>query len=345
MVRYMRILVLLVLLVSSIFGLAQPARAQDGFTASVKFTFEGSQPFGAVEAAISDSPVGQIPVSYAVQFKNYYPKYFSQAYHPAINVYSVNTVQSMTWARDNDWSATIDALETLLDQKPDLSVDNKDQIPPFMPPVPASGVIFGQYSYVKTETVIGYRYVAFYTQAAMLPDAKSLRYMFQGLTTDSQYLISASFPIYTAFLPKDADMNVPDEATMNKAVAEIEKQLATAVDAKTFTPSLATIDKVVGSLTVQAGGSMVPTKPCENSPETRLSVGIKGRVTPGDANSLRVSPDGDKLGLIPAGGVFDILDGPQCSVNGITYWKVNYQGKIGWTAEGKDNDYYLEPVK
>jgi len=51
------------------------------------------------------------------------------------------------------------------------------------------------------------------------------------------------------------------------------------------------------------------------------------------------------VGSIPSGDTFDILEGPQCAaLNGTNYlwWKVNYYGVIGWTAEAGDGVYWLE---
>ena len=65
---------------------------------------------------------------------------------------------------------------------------------------------------------------------------------------------------------------------------------------------------------------------------------------PGRSNNLRSTPpSGTIMTTIPAGGVFAILDGPTCTNNGIAWWKVNYNGAVGWTAEGQFNVYWLEP--
>lgn len=38
-----------------------------------------------------------------------------------------------------------------------------------------------------------------------------------------------------------------------------------------------------------------------------------------------------------------MLAGPECS-GGFAWWQVRYGGQIGWTAEGGDGVYWLEPV-
>jgi hypothetical protein len=80
--------------------------------------------------------------------------------------------------------------------------------------------------------------------------------------------------------------------------------------------------------------------------QPRLGVGLTGRVTlyPNLPNTIRSTPGyGAKIGSIPAGGLFTVIGGPQC-ISGIYWWQVNYNGQIGWTAEGDGYyTYWLEP--
>lgn len=81
----------------------------------------------------------------------------------------------------------------------------------------------------------------------------------------------------------------------------------------------------------------------------RLTIGERGRVLPGPANLLRVSPNDlswrSIIGRIPADGVFTVQAGPYCGEEGRLWWYVNYQGVQGWTAEGENGTYWLEPVQ
>ncbi len=84
---------------------------------------------------------------------------------------------------------------------------------------------------------------------------------------------------------------------------------------------------------------------CQGAPVPRLYVGGQGRVTPGAPNRLRAQPNTTSavLANIPAGGVFSVIGGPNCG-GGYTWWQVNYNGIIGWTAEGTGSTYYVEPA-
>ncbi len=79
---------------------------------------------------------------------------------------------------------------------------------------------------------------------------------------------------------------------------------------------------------------------------TRLSVGQQARVIAGGLpNNLRAAPliGATRIGQIPPAGVFDVLDGPQCA-SGYRWWQVDYQGTIGWTADGDTDSTWLEPL-
>jgi hypothetical protein len=87
-----------------------------------------------------------------------------------------------------------------------------------------------------------------------------------------------------------------------------------------------------------------PPPACPLTP--RLSVGGYGRVTPGLPNTVRSGAGvygTVRIGQIPAGAVFVVLNGPNCAADGRWWWYVNYNGLIGWTAEGQGTTYWLEP--
>ncbi len=99
------------------------------------------------------------------------------------------------------------------------------------------------------------------------------------------------------------------------------------------------------------GQIVVPTRAqdvtsCPDSPPTRLENGIDGRVTPGSANRIRETPDtaGNILGSIPGGAAFNVLYDSVCG-DGYLWWRVAYQGIVGWTVEGIGEDYFVEPYQ
>lgn len=92
------------------------------------------------------------------------------------------------------------------------------------------------------------------------------------------------------------------------------------------------------------GECAIPRYECGILPP-RLTIGGQGYVEgDGFPNNLRSEPgeSGNLIGEIPAGAQFSVVDGPQCGSN-ISFWQVNYNGTIGWTAEGQGTSYYLVP--
>ncbi len=91
----------------------------------------------------------------------------------------------------------------------------------------------------------------------------------------------------------------------------------------------------------------VTSTTCSPTPRLTNTLGAVGRVTPGLPNKLRSLPSTSSastvIGQIPGGGVFNIVGGPQCA-EGSYWWQVNYNGTVGWTAEGQGSTYWLEPV-
>ena len=76
-----------------------------------------------------------------------------------------------------------------------------------------------------------------------------------------------------------------------------------------------------------------------------MVINATGQVTPGIPNNIRQAPGSSSkyVGEIPPGNLFTVLEGPTCA-SGMAWWKVNYNGMIGWTPEGQKGEYWIEPV-
>ncbi len=87
------------------------------------------------------------------------------------------------------------------------------------------------------------------------------------------------------------------------------------------------------------------TYSCPGTQPIRLTVGGQGRVTPGAPNKMRSGPSlsSPHIGSIPGGDIFNVTGGPHCA-DGYTWWKVNYNGQEGWTANGNTSEYWVEPA-
>lgn len=80
----------------------------------------------------------------------------------------------------------------------------------------------------------------------------------------------------------------------------------------------------------------------------RLSKGMEAQVIAGGLpNVMREQPGSSSqpLGQIPPQDSFVVLDGPRCTtLDKIVWWQINYNNLIGWTGEGQDGEYWLEPL-
>lgn len=84
---------------------------------------------------------------------------------------------------------------------------------------------------------------------------------------------------------------------------------------------------------------------CPDTLPSRLVAGGFAKVLPGGTNNIRLEPtiSGAAVGSIPSGSTFEVIRGPVCA-DGFAWWEVNYEGLIGWTAEGSGDTYWTEPM-
>ncbi len=87
---------------------------------------------------------------------------------------------------------------------------------------------------------------------------------------------------------------------------------------------------------------------CPNSPiPSRVSVGSGAIVEAGGvANRIRseASTTADIVGYMEPGQAFQVIGGPTCDPETlIRFWKVDFNGLQGWTAEGEGEEYYIAP--
>jgi WD40 repeat protein len=79
---------------------------------------------------------------------------------------------------------------------------------------------------------------------------------------------------------------------------------------------------------------------------TRLTSDITGYITPGLPVNLRADPNTTApiIAEIAAESVFEVLAGPSCDDQGYLWWQVSVDGQTGWMAEGRDGNYFVEPL-
>jgi uncharacterized protein YgiM (DUF1202 family) len=101
----------------------------------------------------------------------------------------------------------------------------------------------------------------------------------------------------------------------------------------------------LGLVAMTATPPPTPTAACPPAPASRLILRERARVSVSDPRPLNLRSGAgtanDVLAQIPAGGVFYVLEGPECSQN-YAWYRVDYRGIAGWIAEGDASAYYVE---
>ena len=92
--------------------------------------------------------------------------------------------------------------------------------------------------------------------------------------------------------------------------------------------------------------ALITPSNCTGFIASRLQIGGNGIVLPGDPNNIReeATSSSPVIGVIPAGATFAVIEGPVCA-DDLAWWNVNYEGTIGWTAEGVNSTYWLAPTE
>lgn len=85
---------------------------------------------------------------------------------------------------------------------------------------------------------------------------------------------------------------------------------------------------------------------CAGTASSYFAVGDRARLTPtGGRNRIRQTPsvNGVQVDFIELGGIMTLIDGPVCD-NSIIWWRVDWNGIRGWTAESAGGDVWFEAV-
>jgi hypothetical protein len=120
---------------------------------------------------------------------------------------------------------------------------------PFLPTFNAAQVFHAQYRVLPFASGGGIRYLTEYAQYFAPINNTDLFYTYQGLTNDGKYWLSAILPINNPILPADAS-NPPDSNNFESYISDMITQLNSQAS-DTFTPSLALLDELVSSITIQ----------------------------------------------------------------------------------------------
>lgn len=80
------------------------------------------------------------------------------------------------------------------------------------------------------------------------------------------------------------------------------------------------------------------------APPSRIERGQRARIIAEGGINVRAmpNPNADLMNIVATGNVVNVIDGPTCAF-GYAWYRITYQGILGWTAEGVGEFYWLEP--
>jgi hypothetical protein len=173
-----------------------------------------------------------------------------------------------------DVSAQVDALRTILDERPELAPGTADDGLPFLPVTPGNQLLQSRPVYVDTPTVSGVAYLTAFEQAGeggpldRFPlTSTSVLATFQGLSADGTWYVSVVQELETSLFPAE-----PSGRDVRRAAQDWDAYLAeslTSIDAASpgdFVPSLDAFDALVGSLDLSTTSPVEPSPSSEARP-------------------------------------------------------------------------------
>ena len=276
------------------------------------------------------------------------------SFEPVIRVYPVSELGVVA-------SSTAQQLKSLLAEQP----AGPPATLPLLPALPAGQVVHAGVRYLTFNGGSGVRLLTQFAQDSWPLHNEGLVYVFQGLTRDDRYYISAFLPVSASFLPDKVDDpdTVPDvdgvpypESSSNDFDADyaryqqaVTQRLESATPAE-LEPALHLLDALIESLQAGPAEQVSEDMPCVGAPPTRLRVDGFAYVEPEPPLPNNVRRDAGKdnplVGEIEAGGAMRVLEGPKCA-DGWVWWRVQAleTDVEGWTAEGDPQSYWLVPCE
>lgn len=253
-------------------------------------------------------------------------------------------------------------------QLKDLLAEQPAELPatlPLLPALPAGQLVHAAVRYLSFGGGSGVRLLTQFAQSSWPVNNEGLVYVFQGLTSDERYYVSAFLPVHASFLPDKVDDpdKVPevdgvaypkfDSDDFDLEYARYQQAVTQRLEAATageLEPSLSLLDELIQSLDARTDEQAAEDVTCPGAPPTRLRVDGFAYVEPEPPlpNNVRREPGKDNplVGEIEAGAAMRILEGPKCA-DGWVWWRVSALDTDveGWTAEGDQQSYWLVPCE
>lgn len=185
------------------------------------------------------------------------PAHEEIVFQPSKTTIYVFPTHEQKLSKDDFKKAYPTVVSAVTDLRKQLAANKDDKgETPILPWMDASTPFEAKKSRVKFANGEAIRYIGEYLIEPDVIDNERLTYCAQGLSSDGNYFISVMAPISTKSLPVKSDISKWPDAKYKKFSVEF-KAYADKVGAKlealspdSFTPSLATLDRLVKSITI-----------------------------------------------------------------------------------------------
>ena len=168
-------------------------------------------------------------------------------YTPVIRVYPVVAYENISEIA----ASTVTNLKKALLEQPDGGMFVSL---PSMPLWGAPTLFTTQVQYLDFQNGSGMRFLAMFAQDLLYPDNQNLIYIYQGITHDGQYYVSAILPMTHPGLPDDGQAEITNwdhfYANWDDLCTDTLKLLEEA-GSHNFSPSLDSLDIMLASMTIQ----------------------------------------------------------------------------------------------
>jgi surface antigen len=185
------------------------------------------------------------------------------------------------------------SIESVLLNHPVISTSIFNEIPgPSIPrePFPHGNAMLSmvaKFKYIETPYISGYRYIGQYGQCVCPYSPSDFLYIFQGLSTNGQYAISAKLAVQIPITP---DLSIPEGIQDNdQIIYEYNQLFANLIEQSVpegFSPSLNSLDDLIQSFTI---GSIIQTPPIEELANTLTPT----EISPAKIKTPTISPSID----------------------------------------------------
>lgn len=212
----------------------------------------------------TDKPEGVVPAHTAFTFKGSYGlRHKSSFFKPEISIYPIQKYKealALSTAYVQSLERDIVSLKAILDERP-ASLEREVPFLPFG--TDANQAFVSRVRYIDFKNGKGLMFLTQFNTEPSLVNNQGLTYIFQGLTDDGLYYVSARFPVTASFLPSGYESKSfgkysvsmfygSDQKQMNyKLYLETIKRKLVDVPAETFEPNLTSIDNLISSLCVE----------------------------------------------------------------------------------------------